>query len=122
MDVIKKYNLEPYKYDMLIARLEPENSIEIILDGVADANLSRPFLVIGNHETKDESNQIFDSELETFCFENDCKYIISFSNNAIRLKTEELMNKLGVSPFSIIHPSAIISDTAKVDLKPCDIK
>lgn len=51
MDVIRKYNLEPYKYDMLIARLEPENSIEIILDGVADAKLSRPFLVIGNHET-----------------------------------------------------------------------
>jgi glycosyltransferase involved in cell wall biosynthesis len=51
VDLLKKYDLEPYEYDMLIARLEPENSIEIILDGVADANLSRPFLVIGNHET-----------------------------------------------------------------------
>ena len=29
------YNVQPYQYDMLIARLEPENSIEIILDGVA---------------------------------------------------------------------------------------
>jgi UDP-3-O-[3-hydroxymyristoyl] glucosamine N-acyltransferase len=72
--------------------------------------------VIGNHEIKDETNQIFDSELESFCKENECKYIISFSNNAIRLKTEELMNNLGLPPFSIIHPSAIISDTAKVDL------
>jgi glycosyltransferase involved in cell wall biosynthesis len=45
------YNLLPYQYDMLIARLEPENSIEIILDGVAKANCSRPFLIIGNHET-----------------------------------------------------------------------
>ncbi len=71
--------------------------------------------VIGNHETKDEPNQIFDSELESFCKENDCKYIISFSNNSIRLKTELLMKNLDVSAFTIIHPSAIISDTAKID-------
>lgn len=50
--MLEKYNLLPNKYDMLIARLEPENSIEIILEGVAKANLSRPFLVIGNYETK----------------------------------------------------------------------
>lgn len=49
--VLNDYNLLPYQYDMLIARLEPENSIEIILDGVAKANCPRPFLVIGNHET-----------------------------------------------------------------------
>lgn len=47
----KSYELSPYRYDMLIARLEPENSIEIILDGVVKANVNRPFLVIGKHET-----------------------------------------------------------------------
>lgn len=50
-NVLKDYNLLPYQYDMLIARLEPENSIEIILDGVVKANISRPFIIIGNHET-----------------------------------------------------------------------
>lgn len=50
--VLKEYNLEAYNYDLLIARLEPENSIEIILDGVALANSNRPFLVIGNHKTR----------------------------------------------------------------------
>lgn len=49
---LKKYDLEPYSYDMLVARLEPENSIEIILDGVKMASVKRPFLVIGKHETK----------------------------------------------------------------------
>lgn len=49
---LKKYSLLPYAYDMLVARLEPENSIEIILDGVAKANNERPFLVVGKHETK----------------------------------------------------------------------
>jgi glycosyltransferase involved in cell wall biosynthesis len=48
---LQDYNLIPNQYDMLIARLEPENSIEIILDGVVQANVSRPFLVIGNYET-----------------------------------------------------------------------
>lgn len=50
-DVLENYNVEPYKFDMLIARLEPENSIEIILDGVAKSNSTNRFLVIGNHET-----------------------------------------------------------------------
>jgi glycosyltransferase involved in cell wall biosynthesis len=49
--VLKEYGLNPYNYDLLIARLEPENSIEIILDGVAAANTDRTFLVIGKHET-----------------------------------------------------------------------
>lgn len=51
-DVLKGYQILPYQYDMLIARLEPENSIEIILDGVTKANLARPFLVIGNYNTQ----------------------------------------------------------------------
>ena len=48
---LKAYNLNPYQYDLLIARLEPENSIEIILDGVSLSSVTRPFLVIGKHET-----------------------------------------------------------------------
>jgi hypothetical protein len=49
---IKNYELAPYNYDLLIARLEPENSIEVILDGVSYASEDRMFLVIGNHKTK----------------------------------------------------------------------
>lgn len=49
--ILTAYKLIANQYDMLIARLEPENSIEVILDGVVQANVSRPFLVIGNHET-----------------------------------------------------------------------
>lgn len=52
VEVLEKYNLLPFEYDMLIARLEPENSIEIILEGVASASVLRPFLIIGNHDTQ----------------------------------------------------------------------
>jgi len=52
INILKSYNLEAYAYNMLIARLEPENSIETILDGVLKANDDVDFLVIGKHETK----------------------------------------------------------------------
>jgi len=50
--VLENYALKPYEYNILIARLEPENSVEIILDGVVSSNSNLPFLVIGKHETK----------------------------------------------------------------------
>ncbi len=33
--VLKKFGLEKYQYNIMVCRLEPENNIEIILDGVA---------------------------------------------------------------------------------------
>lgn len=47
---LERYKVIPWKYNMLVARLEPENSIEVILDGVA-ATDDMPFLVIGQHQT-----------------------------------------------------------------------
>ena len=45
---LKEMDLQAGNYDMLIARLEPENSIEMILDGRLMATSDRPLLVIGN--------------------------------------------------------------------------
>jgi glycosyltransferase involved in cell wall biosynthesis len=50
--VLKQYKLEPHQYNMLVARLEPENSVEIILRGVQLSSPDMPFLVIGNHTAK----------------------------------------------------------------------
>lgn len=49
--VLETYNLEKEAYNLLVARLEPENNIETILDGVLVSETNLPFLVIGNHET-----------------------------------------------------------------------
>jgi len=49
-NIIKDYNVEAYNYNMLIARFEPENNLEVILDGVAKAKKKTPFLVIGKHD------------------------------------------------------------------------
>ncbi|WP_345969895.1 DUF1972 domain-containing protein [Sulfurimonas sp. HSL1-6] len=49
--VLAEFGVEKYGYNMLIARLEPENNIEMILDGVVASKSNKPFLVIGKHET-----------------------------------------------------------------------
>ena len=51
VEIIRKYDLEPFKYNMLVARLEPENNIETILDGIKISNNKSPFLVVGKHDT-----------------------------------------------------------------------
>lgn len=50
--ILQKYHLEIEKYSMLIARFEPENNLEMILDGVSKSNLQETFLVVGKHETE----------------------------------------------------------------------
>jgi glycosyltransferase involved in cell wall biosynthesis len=52
LQVLENYHLEEGQYNLLVARLEPENNIELILEGVQKSSSNRLMLVIGNHETK----------------------------------------------------------------------
>lgn len=52
-NVIKEYNVEKENYNMIMARFEPENNLDIVLEGVAlNKENDTPILVVGNHETK----------------------------------------------------------------------
>ncbi|TSD66992.1 glycosyltransferase family 1 protein [Inquilinus sp. KBS0705] len=51
LSVLDNYQLKVFQYNLLIARLEPENSIETILDGAVLAESNLTFLVIGKHTT-----------------------------------------------------------------------
>ena len=48
---LKEYGLDQYEYNLLIARLEPENSIETILKGHVQSNSAMPIVVIGKTDT-----------------------------------------------------------------------
>lgn len=52
VEYLNEFNLEPYKYYMLVARLEPENNIEMILDGYLLSNVKEPFIVVGGLKNK----------------------------------------------------------------------
>lgn len=50
-DILQKYDVQEYLYHLIIARLEPENSIEMILDGFVLSDSSDKFLVIGDNRS-----------------------------------------------------------------------
>ena len=52
VSILKEYNLEKDSYNMIMARFEPENNFEMVLDGVALNEDKTPILVIGKHNTK----------------------------------------------------------------------
>lgn len=51
-DVFQKYNISKNNYHLLIARMEPENNIEMILDGYQLSSEKNKFLVIGKTDNK----------------------------------------------------------------------
>lgn len=51
-EILNEYNVKKYSYNMILARLEPENSIDMVLNGIVLSDDTTPVLVIGNHNTK----------------------------------------------------------------------
>lgn len=49
-EALDPYKVTPGNYNMLIARMEPENNIEVILDGAVAAQDKVPFLVVGKQD------------------------------------------------------------------------
>jgi len=50
--ILKEYKVEKENYNMIMARFEPENNLDMVLEGVAKNEDKTPILVIGKHETK----------------------------------------------------------------------
>ena len=51
-DILKEYEVRKENFNMIMARFEPENNFEMVLDGVIKSADKTPILVIGNHNTK----------------------------------------------------------------------
>lgn len=47
--LLNEYQLKRFDYNVLIAKITPENRLEVILDGVVLADLKTRFIVVGNH-------------------------------------------------------------------------
>jgi len=50
--LLKDYNLEPFNYDLIIARIEPENNILMIIKSFIKSNSSRKMVIVGKKNTK----------------------------------------------------------------------
>ena len=47
---LEGYGLKPKTYDLIVARMEPENNIETILDGVVASKTQKLCVVVGKHQ------------------------------------------------------------------------
>ena len=50
-DVLNEYNLKAYEYDIVIARMEPENNTEMIIQGFEKSKQDRQLVIIGSLNT-----------------------------------------------------------------------
>ena len=51
-EYLKPYNLKPYEYLLVIARMEPENNIEMMIEGYIESKSEVPLFLIGNINNK----------------------------------------------------------------------
>jgi glycosyltransferase involved in cell wall biosynthesis len=50
--VLRNFDLRANAYNLLVARMEPENNIESIIRGCLSSACKYPLVIIGNHQTK----------------------------------------------------------------------
>lgn len=50
--VLAEYQVEQDHFHMVMARFEPENNIDMVLEGIVESGTQTPILVIGKHQTK----------------------------------------------------------------------
>jgi glycosyltransferase involved in cell wall biosynthesis len=51
-EILKKYQLQKQSYFLVIARFEPENNLEMIIQGYLKTDKSKPLVLIGNSDNK----------------------------------------------------------------------
>ena len=113
--ILSEYKLVAHQYDMLIARLEKENNIETILDGVVLSKSSTPFLVIGNHTTpygeflknkyKDSSNIQFVGGIYNFNHLNNLRWYcrLYFHGHSVGGTNPSLLEAMASKAFIAAH-------------------
>lgn len=50
--ILEQYSVLKESYNMIMARFEPENNLDMVLEGVSMSTDKSPILVVGNHNTK----------------------------------------------------------------------
>lgn len=113
---IEQYNeAKPYLYNMLIARLEPENNIEKILDGVVMSESDLPFLVIGKYETRfgdylkqkyaDEKRILFLGGIYNQLHLNNLRYFsnLYFHGHSVGGTNPSLLEAMASNSFIVAH-------------------
>lgn len=116
--VLAGYQVTPYSYDMLIARMEPENNIETIIKGHLASNTKKPLLVVGKTENtfgtylidtygQNESIRFLGAIYDTPVINNLRYYSnLYFHGHSVGGTNPSLLEAMGCHSFIIAHDNA----------------
>lgn len=138
-DILKEYNLEAHNYNMLIARIEPENNIETIIDGVALSETKEKFVVVGDHTRssfskrlvkKYEANKniLFLGSIYNIEILNNLRYYsnLYFHGHSVGGTNPSLLEAMGCSCLIVAHNNefnrSVLEDNAFYFSNPEDVK
>lgn len=125
--VLQEYELAPYNYNMLIARLEPENSIEPILEAISQSNSGKKMLVVGGtnnafgalmREKYESDDILFTGGIYNTNHLNNLRYFsnIYFHGHTVGGTNPSLLEAMGSQAFIIANDNpfnkAILEDEA----------
>ena len=67
-DILKKYNLKKLNYHLVVSRLEPENNVDMIIDGYKKRTNKYPLVIVGNLQKTDYVKLLRKSQSEEIIF------------------------------------------------------
>ena len=112
---LKPFHVNPFEYNMIIARMEPENNIEMILDGIHQSGSALPFFVVGNagntfgkylrEKYKNNTNIIFTGSIYDPRVLNNLRYYsrLYFHGHSVGGTNPSLLEAMGCKCFIIAH-------------------
>lgn len=125
--VVKKYNVIPYEYNILIARMEPENNIETIIKGHILSGTDKPLLVIGKTQNTFGSYLVstyasnkgvhFLGGIYDINIINNLRYYshLYFHGHSVGGTNPSLLEAMGCSAFIIAHDNVFNKAVLGID-------
>jgi glycosyltransferase involved in cell wall biosynthesis len=92
IDKIKSYNLSEKSYNLLIARIEPENNIDIIIKAVIQSKQEKPLVVVGDFTRNKYGQNLY----ADYNGSNKIKFVGSIYN-------KDILNNLRYYSFIYFH-------------------
>lgn len=136
--ILKKYSVEKYNYNIIMARFEPENNIDTVLKGVADSKDNTIMLVIGNHKTKygdylknkykEHKNILFIGGIYNLLHLNNLRYFsnLYFHGHSVGGTNPSLLEAMASKAYIIAHSNhfnrAILQEDAEYFSNSQDVK
>ncbi|WP_445709949.1 DUF1972 domain-containing protein [Flavobacterium sp.] len=138
-DVLKEYNVKKNQFNMIMARFEPENNLDMVLQGVVLNKLDKtPILVIGNHNTKygeylkikfkQNSNIVFLGGIYNLEHLNNLRYFsrLYFHGHSVGGTNPSLLEAMASQALIVAHNNdfnkGVLKDNAYYFLNPTEVK